>query len=174
MAIASTLYNARMYGTNAERLALVTTDLGTTEICFYETDTGSEYSWKGSEWVQVSTDGAKHVTQATLTAGEDQTNDVVKVEQRYAYETVAASQTAQVLGATGAVNDFLHKLICVVNTSATSAVTINDGGGAEIPIIPANAPIGTYPIPINHPSVTGSWRVTTAAGVTVLAGGRFS
>jgi len=120
------------------------------------------------------TAGALPITQATLLSFEDEPNEVAKVEQRFGYEIVAPSQTAQPLGTTGTVGDFLHRLVCVVATSATSAVTLNDGGGAEIPIIPANATIGTYPIEINIYSLTGSWRVTTAAGVSVLAAGRFS
>lgn len=57
---------SKVYGTNAERLAM---NLGTTEheFEFYETDTNSEYQWKGSEWVQISTNGAAHVTQTSGT-----------------------------------------------------------------------------------------------------------
>ena len=90
------------------------------------------------------------------------------------YETVAASQTAQVLGATGAAGDYLKQLIVTVQTSATGTCTINDGGGSEIPITPANIPIGTYVIQLGITSVTGSWRVTTGAGCTVLAVGDFT
>lgn len=131
-------------------------------------------STTGNLVADQSVGGAKLVSQASLLAFEDEPNGVAKVEQRFAYETVAASQTAQPLGTTGTVGDFLHRLVCVVATSATSAVTLNDGGGSEIPIIPANAPIGAHPIEINIYSLAGSWRVTTAAGVTVLAAGRFS
>jgi hypothetical protein len=41
---------------------------------------------------------------------------------RFQYETVAASQTNQVLGGTGAIGDYLHRVIVVVNTAATSTV----------------------------------------------------
>ena len=44
----------------------------------------------------------------------------------YSYETVAASQTSQVLGNTGAAGDYLHRLI-ITNTAATNnAVTLTD------------------------------------------------
>ena len=52
----------------------------------------------------------------------------------YQYETVAASQTAQVLGGSGAAGDYLHRLIVTVNTAATSTVTLTDGVTA-IPIV---------------------------------------
>lgn len=44
----------------------------------------------------------------------------------YSYETVAASQTSQVLGNTGAAGNYLHRLI-ITNTAATNnAVTLTD------------------------------------------------
>ena len=46
---------------------------------------------------------------------------------KYQYETVAASQTAQVLGGTGAIGDYVHRLIISVVTVATSGVTLIDG-----------------------------------------------
>lgn len=92
---------------------------------------------------------------------------------RYAYETVAASQTGQVLGGAGAKGDFLHRLVVTVTTSATSQVTLLDGATSYI-IIPANAAVGVYPIMIEAASASGAWSVTTAAGVSVFATGIFS
>jgi len=90
------------------------------------------------------------------------------------YETVAAGQTNQVLGGTGAIGDVLSTLICTVATAATSAVTIKDGAGSSIPALPANTPIGTYTITINLASAAGAWSVTTGAGVSVIATGNFT
>ena len=89
------------------------------------------------------------------------------------YETVAASQTAQVLGGTGAIGDTLVRLIVTVNTSATSTVTILDGS-TSIPVMPANTPVGVYSIAVEMNSVSGPWKVTTGAGVTVIGVGNFS
>lgn len=92
------------------------------------------------------------------------------------YETVAAGQTDQVLGATGATGDFLGALVCVVATAATAAVSIKDGSGSAISVLP-NSPgggVGTYTIEINAKSTGGAWKVTTGAGVSVVATGRFS
>jgi len=92
------------------------------------------------------------------------------------YETVAASQTDQSLGATGAAGDYLEMLICVVATAATSQVQIKDGAGSAITVLPnaVGGGVGTYPIPIGLVSTGGAWKVTTAAGVSVLATGNFT
>lgn len=92
------------------------------------------------------------------------------------YETVAASQTTQTLGATGATGDYIAMLICVVSTAATSQVQIKDGSDSAIVVLPNSVAggIGTYTIPIGLKSRTGAWQITTAAGVSVLATGNFT
>ena len=98
---------------------------------------------------------------------------------RYQYEHVAASSTAQVLGGTGAVGDYLHRIICTVSTAATAAVQVVDGTGVGIlthTILP-NSPgggIGVYNVEINAVSANGAWKITTGAGVEVMAVGIFS
>ena len=92
------------------------------------------------------------------------------------YETVAAGQTNQVLGPTGHVGDVLERVIVTVATAATSTVSIKDGNGSAIPLLAANTPIGVYPFPIGARCVNGTtpgWKVTTGAGASVLAVGRF-
>jgi len=114
-----------------------------------------------------SIDGAQCVTLSTKLAGEDQTNDVLKAEQQFGYETVAASQTAQVLGATGAAGDFLHSIII---TASTGTITILDNA-TTVAVIPAAA-TGVWPI--NLVSVSGAWKITTAASTSCTAVGRFT
>jgi hypothetical protein len=95
---------------------------------------------------------------------------------RYQYEHVAASQTAQVLGGTGAAGDYLHRLICTVSTAATGTVSISDGSSFTHVVLP-NSPgggIGNYNIEFNTISRNGPWKVTTGAGVEVLGVGIFS
>jgi hypothetical protein len=92
---------------------------------------------------------------------------------RYAYEAVAASQTGQVLGGTGATGDYLHRVVVAVATAATSTVSVIDGS-TTILDIPANTPIGVYDIELNSVSRNGVWKITTGAGVSVLAVGIFS
>jgi hypothetical protein len=95
------------------------------------------------------------------------------------YETVAASQSDQILGPVGAVGNVLSRLIITVATAATAAVSIKDGNGSSISILP-NTPgggIGVYVVEVNARCVnttTPGWKVTTGAGSTVLAVGRFT
>ena len=48
-----------------------------------------------------TTNNANKVTLATTMAGEDVVNDVMKVEQRYAYSLVAANTTGACTGSPG-------------------------------------------------------------------------
>lgn len=116
--------------------------------------------------------GRKLVASVPLTSGGEEPAQNVGD-----YETVAASQTDQSLGATGAVGDFLKRLICVVATAATSTVSIKDGNGSAISILPANTAVGTYSIEIEMKAVnatTPGWKVTTGAGVSVIGVGSFT
>lgn len=91
------------------------------------------------------------------------------------YETVAASQTDQILGTKGGIGDYLHGLLLVVSTAATSATSIKDGT-TSIAVFP-NSPgggVGTYWIPLGVASLTGVWSVTTGAGVAAIAIGLFT
>ena len=89
------------------------------------------------------------------------------------YETVAASQTAQVLGATGAAGDTLMRVIVTVGTALTGTVALLDGA-TSYAITAASTPIGVYQIEIGAVSVNGAWKITTGAGATVLAVGNFT
>lgn len=94
---------------------------------------------------------------------------------RLNYETVAASQTAQVLGTAGATGDFLDHLVLIVSTAATAATSIVDGS-TSIAVFP-NSPgggIGTYTVDLRLASQTGPWKITTGAGVAAIAVGLFS
>lgn len=112
----------------------------------------------------------------SLLYGEDQDLDSLRtINGGFQYEFVNVSATNQVMGATGASGDYLDKLICVVTNVTTSQVQIKDGSGTAITVLPNNvAAIGTYVIPIGLKSTVGSWQVSTAATVTVLATGLFS
>lgn len=94
---------------------------------------------------------------------------------RLNYETVAASQTGQILGTAGAKGDFLDHVVLVVSTAATAATSIIDGA-TSITIFP-NSPgggIGTYTVDVRCASASGAWSVTTGAGVAAIAVGQFS
>lgn len=97
----------------------------------------------------------------------------INTPYEFPYETVAAGQTAQVLGGTGATGDYIHRLIVSVATAASGTVTLLDNS-TSIPITAANTPIGVYIVDLGMRSVSGAWKVTTGAGATVIAVGRFS
>jgi hypothetical protein len=86
---------------------------------------------------------------------------------------VAASQTAQVLGGTGAVGDYLHRIVVTVTTTSTSTLSVLDNSTTVLTMA-ANTPVGVYSLEINAASASGPWKITTGAGVTVLAVGFFT
>ena len=97
----------------------------------------------------------------------------VAAQYGFKYEHVAASATAQVLGATGAAGDYLHRLIITVSTAATSTVALLDNNASHT-LVAANTAIGVYSVEVNTKSVNGAWKVTTGAGAEVLAIGNFT
>lgn len=94
--------------------------------------------------------------------------------QPLAYETVAASQTDQVLGSTGRHGDYLHAVVVTVATAATGTVSIKDGAGSAIPLTAANTPIGVYTIPLGVRAAGAGWSITTGAGATAIGIGIFT
>ena len=97
----------------------------------------------------------------------------VAAQYGFKYEHVAASATAQVLGATGAAGDYLHRLIITVSTSLTGTVALLDNTTSHT-LVAANTAIGVYSIEINTFSKNGAWKVTTGAGAEVIAMGNFT
>lgn len=92
----------------------------------------------------------------------------------YAYETVAVSQTGQVMGGAGGKGDYLHRLIISVITVATAGVTIIDGATSIVILTGAAGLVpGVYSVELNLASQSGAWSITTGAGVTVIAVGQF-
>lgn len=91
------------------------------------------------------------------------------------YETVAASQTDQVLGPTGGAGDLLERLIIVPATTGAGTVQIQDGAGTEITVFTTGtlSDLHTIVIPIGARSTGGAWKVTTGANVSVIAVGAF-
>lgn len=93
------------------------------------------------------------------------------------YETVAASQTAQVIGATGAAGDFIsHVLVVPATTSPgnvllldnATSITIFAGGASSVSnLVP-------FIIPLHMISVSGAWKLTTGANVSCIAVGDFT
>ena len=86
-----------------------------------------------------------------------------------------ATNTPLAQSGLGAIGDYISHLVCVVATAATAQVQVKDGSGTAFTVLP-NSPgggIGTYTIPSLGPSLLGAWQISTGAGVTVIARGRF-
>jgi len=94
-------------------------------------------------------------------------NDTLKTSQVFDYEHVAASQTAQVLGGTGAAGDFLH---AIAIEASTGTIIVLDNATTVL-TIPASA-VGVWTL--NLKSSSGAWKITTAAGTSCTAIGRFT
>jgi hypothetical protein len=94
------------------------------------------------------------------------------------YETVAASQTDQVLGATGATGDRLDILWVVPATTSPGNVQIKDGSGSAITVFTGGAgsvvDLRPQPIVLGIKSTGGAWKVTTGANVSVIGCGKFT
>lgn len=94
----------------------------------------------------------------------------------YNYETVAAGQTAQVLGVTGGAGDYLRRLVIVPATTSPGNVLLLDGA-TSITVFTGGASSVTELRPIeidmDTVSVNGAWKVTTGSNVSVIAVGDF-
>lgn len=94
------------------------------------------------------------------------------------YETVAASQSDQVLGATGATGDYLAGVLIVPATTAPGAVSIKDGGGSAITVFTGGASsvsnLVPFFVPLGIYSTGGAWKVTTGTNVSVIGVGNFT
>lgn len=91
------------------------------------------------------------------------------------YETVAASQTAQVFGGAGAVGDYMSHVIIQPVTTAAGTCTVLDNAtviftfttGTLSDLRPIIVPFGCF-------SVSGAFKGTTGANVTMIGVGNFT
>lgn len=94
------------------------------------------------------------------------------------YETVAASQTDQMMGPTGAIGDTIEGILVIPATTSPGAISIEDGstnttvftGGAT-----SVSNLIPFWIPLNNiASVSGGWEITTGASVSCIVFGNFT
>lgn len=94
------------------------------------------------------------------------------------YETVAASQTTQVLGATGAAGDYLVGMLVIPATTSPGNVQIKDGSNGAITVFAGGASsvsnLVPFFVPLGIRSVQGAWQVTTGSNVSVIGIGEFT
>lgn len=109
--------------------------------------------------------------------GLDDVYNRLGLDQGVEYETVAASQTAQALGTTGALGDYLTGLLVIPATTSPGLVTVLDAA-ISIPVFVGGATsvvdLKPFWIPIGAKSVSGAWKVTTGANVSVVGVGNFT
>ena len=103
---------------------------------------------------------------------------IALLENHDDWETIAASQTDQVMGATGAAGDILSTIVVIPATTSPGNVSIKDGSGSLIPVFVGGADSlsnnASFTIPLNIASKTGAWKVTTGGNVSVIATGSFT
>lgn len=94
------------------------------------------------------------------------------------YETVAASQTDQVMGVTGATGDFLAGVLIVPATTSPGVVQIKDGAGSAITIFTGGASsvleLVPFFVPVGLRSTGGAWKLTTGLAVSAIGVGTFT
>ncbi len=93
------------------------------------------------------------------------------------YETVAASQTAQVMGGAGATGDYFSGLLVIPATTSpgnviildnATSITVFTGGTTSVSnLVPFLIPLGIF-------SVSGAWKVTTGSNVSCIGIGKFT
>lgn len=119
---------------------------------------------------------APNIAQAVVVHRLDTNGNAVPVGGT-AYETVAASQTDQAIGATGATGDYLAGLLIVPATTGAGTVSLKDGGGSAITIFTGGGTLSDlkpFFVPIGAISAAGAWKVTTGANVSAIAFGAFT
>ena len=93
------------------------------------------------------------------------------------YETVAASQTAQVLGSTGAVGDWISGLLVIPATTSPGNVLLLDGA-TSITVFTGGASsvsnLVPFFIPLGMKCTGAAWKVTTGANVSCIGIGNFT
>jgi hypothetical protein len=94
------------------------------------------------------------------------------------YETVAASQTNQAMGPTGAVGDYLKGVLVVPATTSPGNIQIKDGSLTAVTIFAGGATSVTtltpFYVELGIHSVSGAWQITTGANVSAIGIGQFS
>lgn len=132
---------------------------------------GSGSNGTGVQRVTVATDDALTVAAAAI-------NTKLALDHTGHYETVAASQTDQALGATGGAGDWLEGVLIIPANTSPGAVLIEDATAADFAVFAGGASsvadLKPFYVPIKAVSVAGAWTITTGADVSAIAFGKFT
>ena len=115
-----------------------------------------------TQWIgqALNTDGAMNV----VGAGRE-------------YETVAASQTAQALGATGALGDDIAGILVIPETTSPGSVILLDNAISITVFVGGASSVSNlvpFFIPLGMKSVSGAWKISTGSAVHCIASGNFA
>lgn len=90
------------------------------------------------------------------------------------YETVAASQSDQILGDLGLVGDYLSHIVIQPTTTAAGTCTVKDGSTVIFTFTAGTlGDLKPLVVPFNVCSKLGVWKITTGANVAITAFGDF-
>ena len=150
----------------AEDAASTSGDLGLVALAV-QLDTPADSAGTSGDYSPLQMKNGRLYVQATI-------KDISNGE----YETVAASQTDQALGATGATGDYLQGLLVVPATTSPGAVSIKDGAGSAITVFTGGATsvsnLVPFFVPLGMISLSGAWKITTGAAVSCIGIGNFT
>lgn len=161
-------------GATVQRMTLASDDPGVALLTTIDADTSTLAGAVAGTEMQVD-------VVAALPTGSNTIGAVTNTHLTNAligeYETVAASQTAQVLGGAGATGDYLAKVVIVPATTSPGNVIILDNA-TSITIFTGGASSVTtlhpFTVDLGMTSVSGAWKITTGANVSAIGIGNFS
>lgn len=177
-AIADAAVTAGATGSVSAKLRSISRDIGSLVTAIGSTawDLGAGAIGSRTQRIALASDSAGVIATAapgTLSAAGPSVTAVNPSQ----YETVAASQTAQPLGATGATGDFINGLLVIPATTSpgnvllldnATSITVFTGGATSVSnLVP-------FFIPLGMTSVSGAWKVTTGANVSAIGIGKFT
>lgn len=132
---------------------------------------------KGFRWGGDSVSGSGNFVDQTDAPWHSPRGPLEMTDGDDEYETVAASQTAQVLGDTGATGDYIKHILVIPATTSpgaialldnTTSITVFTGGASSV------ADLKPFTIELKMTSVSGAWKLTTGANVSAVCVGDFS
>jgi len=127
--------------------------------------------------VVINTNGQATMANSTPVAIASNQSAVAVKNGQAEYEAVAASATAQALGATGGTGDYIAGVLVVPATTSPGAVTLLDNA-TSITIFTGGASsvsnLVPFYIPLGANSVSGAWKLTTGTNVSCIAFGDFT
>jgi hypothetical protein len=149
----------------AEDAASASGDLGLVLMAI-QTSTPSDTAGSDGDYAPLQIKNGRLYVQATI-------KDISNGE----YETVAASQTAQAMGATGATGDYISGILVIPATTSPGNVLLLDGA-TSITVFTGGATsvsnLVPFFIPLGMISVSGAWKITTGASVSCIGIGNFT